>query len=695
MIIIKKISIIAYKNNTTKVYEKLLNDLFKGYVIIESYSIEDQNITNVVSDIIIASTYLIYDFVKKHVKNCNNIVIADITLKKDSLNKLMHLPEGTKALLVNSSLEMSVETIGTIYNSGIKHLDLYPVYPNIEEIPNYNIAITPGEVELVPENIEEIIDLGDRVLSMKTIVNIAVKLNLSHLIQTNKFKNYFLSLVKSDLGFENLFSQVDILESKLDLILKIFDDGVIVLGNDRKINFINEAAKKLLNIENMDLLDSSIEKLFYEFTDETNEKQDNVIKDKVILISEQYFVVSIYPITNLFNDLGYVLLLSRFTDTEKEQNKIRNQIISKGHVARYKFKDIIGNSSTIYKVKEKALKIAASDSSVLICGKSGTGKELFAQSIHNASNRKNNPFIAINCASIPESLLESELFGYDAGAFTGAKKGGKLGYFELAHMGTLFLDEISEMDFNLQARLLRVLQEKEVVRIGGDTVVNVDVRVISATNKNLEELVSQNKFREDLYYRINVLRVDIPELSKRKDDIPLLIEIFKKQNNAHFTITNEGLRAILDYKWIGNIRELKNFVERLKCLGKEIIDINDVYECLDMDYNDETKYFYNNEEKIKIERFFNINKNLINRYNSVLSVLAQNYNSKNKLGRRTISEILASNKIYMSEQEVRTILNELKLNDMIEVYKGRGGTSITGVGLRALNYIKDIYAEYS
>lgn len=602
----------------------------------------------------------------------------------------MNLPKATKAMLVNSSLEMSVETINTIYNSGIKNLDLYPVYPNINSIPNLNIAITPGEIDLIPDSVNQIIDLGDRVLSMKTIVNIAVKLNLANLIQTNKFKNYFLSLVKSDLGFESLFNQVDTLETKLDMILKIFNDGVIVLDKNKKVNFINEVAKNLFNFENMNLLNATINRIFLEFS---NEQQYSTIKDKVISINKQYFVVSLHPIINLVDDLGYVLLVSRFIDTEKEQNRIRKQIIEKGYIARYKFEDIVGNSQVLLNVKNKTLKIAQSDSSVLICGKSGTGKELFAQSIHNASSRKNNPFIAINCASIPESLLESELFGYDAGAFTGAKKGGKSGYFELAHMGTLFLDEISEMDFNLQARLLRVLQEKEVIRIGGDTVVNVDVRIISATNKNLEELVRQNKFREDLYYRINVLRVDIPELSNRKEDIPLLIDIFKQQNDAQFTINDEGLEVVLNYNWVGNVRELRNFVERLKCIGKDNLDKNDVCECLDIDNKYVSNYFYNDDDRMKIDNFLSANKNLISRYYSVLKVLAQN-NSNSKLGRRTISEMLSVNKIYISEQEVRTILNELKFNEIVEIHKGRGGTAITRYGLRVMNYIKDSYEKY-
>lgn len=198
--------------------------------------------------------------------------------------------------------------------------------------------------------------------------------------------------------------------------------------------------------------------------------------------------------------------------------------MSKGHAAKYTFDDIVGNSLVIRQTKQLAGKMACSNSAVLIYGQTGTGKELFAQSIHNASPRRNYPFIAINCSAIPENLLESELFGYAEGAFTGARKGGKSGFFEQAHGGTLFLDEISEMNIHLQTRLLRVLQEKEVTRIGGDSVINVDVRIIAASNKKLKTLVNQSAFRKDLYYRLNVLSLQIPPLEERREDIPLLLE---------------------------------------------------------------------------------------------------------------------------------------------------------------------------
>ena len=234
--------------------------------------------------------------------------------------------------------------------------------------------------------------------------------------------------------------------------------------------------------------------------------------------------------------------------------------------ARISFDDIIGTSDAIEKVKHEARRVAASNSTVLLTGESGTGKEIFARAIHGASDRSEKPFIAVNCAAIPEMLLESELFGYEAGSFTGARAGGKPGKFQLAHGGTLFLDEIGDMPLYLQAKILRVLQDKAVERVGAVKPVVVDVRIIAATNRNLDEMVAKGQFREDLFYRLNVFPIHLPALRERKEDIPALAGHFlSKHAAAHGKkaagIAPAALRALLGYAWPGNIRELENAIE--------------------------------------------------------------------------------------------------------------------------------------
>jgi transcriptional regulator with PAS, ATPase and Fis domain len=247
--------------------------------------------------------------------------------------------------------------------------------------------------------------------------------------------------------------------------------------------------------------------------------------------------------------------------------------------SKYYFHDLIGSCHPFLAAKKLAERISASNSSVLLIGESGTGKELFAHAIHNHSLRSSLPFVAINCASIPEHLLESELFGYEDGAFTGAKKGGKKGQFELAHNGTLFLDEIGDMPLSMQSKLLRVLQEKEVQRVGGQNSIPVDVRIIAATHRDLEKMVEEGKFRRDLYYRLNVIKIEIPPLNKRKEDIKLIsMSLLKKLERKFFRtgieLSKEVEQRLMEHSWPGNIRELENVLERaINVLDGQTIEV--------------------------------------------------------------------------------------------------------------------------
>jgi len=239
---------------------------------------------------------------------------------------------------------------------------------------------------------------------------------------------------------------------------------------------------------------------------------------------------------------------------------------------KYTFDNIVGNSESIKWVKREARVAARTTSTILITGESGTGKEILAHAIHQASPRREGPFIKVNCAAVPENLLESELFGYDEGAFTGAKKGGRQGKFEQAQHGTVFLDEIGDMPLAMQAKLLRVLQEREIERVGGMETISVDVRVIAATNQELEKLVSTNIFREDLYYRLNVINIKLPPLRDRKEDIPLLVQQFLTELNREvgrkvLGVTAAGIELLMSHNWPGNIRELRNNLERAVVLS--------------------------------------------------------------------------------------------------------------------------------
>jgi transcriptional regulator with PAS, ATPase and Fis domain len=269
----------------------------------------------------------------------------------------------------------------------------------------------------------------------------------------------------------------------------------------------------------------------------------------------------------VFQDVEDLKRLARRISQLEHEIDYYKEELRKTLGGKYTFDDIVGNNESIQRIKKMALRTAKGSSSVLILGESGTGKELFAHSIHNASTRCHGPFIKVNCAAIPEGLLESELFGYEEGAFSGARKGGKPGKIELANNGTLFLDEICDMPLTMQVKLLRVLQERELERLGGTKTIKLDVRVITASNRDLGQLTANGQFRSDLYYRLNIVALTIPPLRERKDDIPLLCEVLLRKINHKLgrfvdTISPECMAELTAYHWPGNIRELENVLER-------------------------------------------------------------------------------------------------------------------------------------
>jgi transcriptional regulator, propionate catabolism operon regulatory protein len=311
----------------------------------------------------------------------------------------------------------------------------------------------------------------------------------------------------------------------------------------------------------------------------------------IIQLNNLKVSISQEPLYSKGVNTGNVYVIQDITQIQKMEQKYRSQIEAKGFVAKSNFDDISFSSKMMCHTIEKAKKYASTDSTILIIGETGTGKELFAQSIHQASERKNFPFVAINCAALPENLLESELFGYESGAFTGASNKGKKGLFEIAHNGTIFLDEINSVTLSFQARLLRVLQEKEVIRIGSDKVIPINIRVIAAANEELNNLMDNGAFRADLFYRLNVLRIHIPPLRQRPEDImPIIKSYLSVQNQEIFHAISPfagKLFTILEnHRFKGNVRELFNILDRFSILcDSTSTDFNHfkkvLFECLD------------------------------------------------------------------------------------------------------------------
>ncbi|MEA5096311.1 MAG: sigma 54-interacting transcriptional regulator [Sedimentibacter saalensis] len=390
------------------------------------------------------------------------------------------------------------------------------------------------------------------------------KILLENQVNLIEFLDRMGDLIVSKLMEKEASNKLEVIKNQLLSIMDSIDEGVIAADENGYIVYTNSVINDALGLTP----EESMKKRIYDVLPQSYVK-------KLVKENKQFSNIEI-SINKNNNDLhalisgktvqlgaksaGSILTFRKMDDVYKVINEMSLSNVTTS------FDDIIGNSEEIVKVKDKAKMVANSNSTILILGESGTGKELFARAIHESSNRKNKPFIAFNCAAIPENLIESELFGYEEGAFTGAVRGGKPGKFQLAQGGTIFLDEIGDMPLHLQTKLLRVLQEKSIEKIGGHKSIPIDTRVIAATNKELDKMAEAGEFREDLYYRLNVIPINIPPLRERKGDIKIILEYLLKVYNKKLNKNIKGFSSnvesvLLNNKWKGNVRELENVVE--------------------------------------------------------------------------------------------------------------------------------------
>lgn len=367
--------------------------------------------------------------------------------------------------------------------------------------------------------------------------------------------------------------------ARFGAILDAIDEGIVVYDAQGKVNLITPSAESLLNCAKKDALGKPIRAVMPGVFSPDRLAADKAEHGRVHDIRGTTLVINRVPILFQGQNVGTVCSISDARRIYKAEARLRNKLKSKGFTTRYSFGDIRTRSPHVRHLKELGVLYASTDANLLICGESGTGKELFAQSIHAASLRKDKPFVAVNCAAIPEGLLESELFGYEEGAFTGAKRQGKAGMFELAHTGTLFLDEIGDLPLTLQGRLLRVLQERELVRVGGTQVIPLDVRVLCATHQDLRQLVTEGRFRADLFYRLNVLSLRLPPLRERPEDIVDLAVSHLKghldEPPAESVLVAQLERPLLRHPWPGNIRELLSLMERMAIVANHMAEVTD------------------------------------------------------------------------------------------------------------------------
>lgn len=672
----KKLTIIAIDQKIADGYKEDIENFFEETLEVEAMSLERNAISKKIeTDIILISTYSIFRLVKQYAPKDCEIIKINRTLRKKGYEKIKELPVKANALLVNVGPITATETISLLYNIGRKDIELYPYYPEIKEYPKLDLAITPGELKIIPRSVKTIIDIGNRVTDVSTILNIITNLKLNKEKYKKKILDYYKETIPANYGIRHMVAENYKLENQLDMLFENLNEGIITYDEKGVIIDSSNSASKLIIKDYQNIVGKKVTNIL-----SINDKEVHVSNtvEKVIKINGNDIIATIIPAKKVGLNDGGIIILKKFSDVERKMLEHRKLVIGKGHRSKYTLNDVIGSSSEIKKCKQIAIRMARSDSTVLITGESGTGKELFAHIIHNNSKRRDNQFVAVNCSSFPENLLESELFGYEDGAFTGARKGGKQGLFEISHGGTLFLDEIGEMPMHLQNRLLRVLQEQEVMRIGGDNVMHIDVRIIAATNIDLEKRIKEKKFRKDLFYRLSVLPLNIPSLRERRDDIFEIFEYYRRKYKGKFRLSDEAENFLKNYNWDGNIRELKNYIEYFANLDKLTIGIDDI-----PSINMKDQHVLDDKEgaRFLVESKANYEEEI---NNTILKTLYTYHRQKKKIGRKQMSIELEKQNIFMSEQEVRNHLKVLEHYGYVDIGKGRAGTKITAEGVSSI-----------
>ncbi|GCD10238.1 ATPase AAA [Clostridium tagluense] len=687
----KRIAVVALDYTAAKFYEHQIKELFGELVSTCAYNVLNGSVKKIKeADLFVVSTDAFESITD--LQECIPIGVPKVEIAvaftNKSLDTLRSIPSGSKALFVNLSEKMVREAITRLSQLGINHINFTPYYPGAKSISGFQLAVTPGESRYVPKDLNNIIDLGQRVLDSSTMVEIALRLKFDYLLERVKFKEYFRSLAVNNYSFNQLFGRSLQMESQFELLMEIMDEGIIGVNENDVIFACNSKAVEITGVTKEQSIDHPAISIFSFLPFEECRSTRKKINNRLIRVSDVDITVTVTPVIRGDEYLGSFATIQKFTEEEYKQHNLRIQLLNKGHKAKYTFDDIIGESHVLKKACAIAKKMAKTHSTVLITGESGTGKELFAHAVHNESDRHNYPFIAINCAAMPDNLLESELFGYDEGSFTGARRGGKLGLFEYAHKGTIFLDEVEGMSPALQIKLLRVIQEREIMRIGGNKIISIDVRIVAAANENLEELVSKGSFRNDLYFRLNTLPIQLPPLRERGEDIMLLFNYFKCKLGGRFTLSPKVINTLLSHNWNGNIRELHNYVEYLTYIDKDIVYYDDLPPGFHNNSLSTLKHNSDSSTNIDAKLLEQLAGNQIDDYFFVLDMLHVGFINQVAMGRLSISEEAEKIGHYLTQQEVRGILNDLNNLGLIKMSRGRGGSKINNRGIKVFSELQ-------
>ena len=605
-----------------------------------------------------------------------------------NLEEVIKLPAGKAVLVANEPERAAIETVEGLGRLGIRHLQLAPYWRGCgSDVSRYDTVIYPGIRDYAPPGMDQYININSRTITPETLMQVLQIYGLPFSL-ADKFLDGFTSIiVQGCYHINSNLGEMRKLKEKFERVCDSSANVEVVIDKGGYIQAFNKNAEEFFDLSKERAIGTPYEQCLRDCAGlKALLDQHADIRDELVSVCGRHCMSSISRLQMEGGSQALITLVP-LKELQKAEAKARAGLHAKGFTARYGFRDIRGRSEVLRRAVRMAKLYAETESSVLLSGESGTGKELFAQGIHRASARHNAPFVGVNFAALPETLAESELFGYVEGAFTGAARGGKMGLFEIAHGGTIFLDEIGDASPSIQSKLLRVLEEREVIRVGGTSVFPVDVRIISATNKNLEEMVRQGLFREDLYYRIRVLPLRIPSLRERKEDIPFILRAWGYFERIGDILPADLIVRLLHYDWPGNVRELKSVTEYLSILEKHKGGPPDTVRQMVSDLLDQLVFATAGASATPQEdaaAMADLAAPPDAHDREILRQLAFLKRNSLPTGRNTLAELEGIKKLGLTVTNLRTRLKNLARAGYITTGRTRQGTSLTP---RALDFL--------
>jgi len=666
----KKLIVLSHGRVTGQNLARELKKIFGRLVDIKPYSSEDElpddyrdNLILVTTDAVLSGPF------RAFIDDSPHWMMAQRVINYKYLRPVIELPEGTEVLLVNDHERTTNVAMDQLKGLGLNHIKYVPYFPGCRLKKAYDIAITPGEPHLVPASVKHVIDIETRQIDLTTIIEIADRLGILTTLKSTLSSQYLSDFVELLQQLNAKAKEAESLQNSFMTLADNSNDGIVYTDSKGRIMLMNRSAKQYF--PHAEIIGKNIGNILPAIEKVRLKKE----KREILRLNGQDVFVSLKNVNMDDEYSEQIYLFEDVSELRKLEHEVRRKSRKIEHVAKYKFEDILYKSEEMKQTIELAKKISKSESTVLIEGESGTGKELLAQAIHLYSHKAEGPFVPVNFAALPFNLLESELFGYEEGSFTGAQKGGKPGLFEEAHGGTLFLDEIGDAPMEFQVRLLRVLQEKQIRRVGGRKLIPINIRVIAATNRNLIQEVKKGTFREDLFYRISVLPLSVPSLRNRREDIQYLMSHFLKEFHEDKSIqldtfmSPETIHYLTAYRWPGNIRQLINVMEYLSNIyeGTEAVDKTKLPLYMQSEKSDDGK---------------DLIKRLIG--DDLLWIMVQ-IDRNGHIGRRQLTEIAESVDKKLSEGRIRTLMNMAENLGLIKRDQGRKGSSLTSRGMELID----------